>query len=295
MASLNGSVVGSIQLTGRPSAAAAWAGLVSPKDVVGLKVYSAPGPVIGTRPAVVAAVVEGLRAAGLPGSNIVIWDKNPAHLEAAGFYALARQLGVRAASAQDEGWDDKTAYSSAFLGQLVAGDLEFQKTGDTVGRRSFLSKLLTRQLTRIILISPLLNHYSSGVAGNLYSLASGSVDNFIRFEHDTGRLAQAVPEIYALPELGDRVVLSIVDALVCQYEGEHEMRLHYAAALNQLRLSRDPVALDVLSVDELSGLRQRRGLPTTSSTNALTLYHNASLVEIGVSALERVHVERVRP
>jgi len=54
----------------------------------------------------------------------------------------------------------------------------------------------------------------------------------------------AVPEIYALPVLSDRVALNIVDALICQYQGEERSLLHYTAALNQLRFSRDPVALE---------------------------------------------------
>src|SRR5262249_40666361 len=46
------------KLTGLAKPGAAWASLVSPKDVVGIKVYSSPGPDSGTRPAVVAAIVE---------------------------------------------------------------------------------------------------------------------------------------------------------------------------------------------------------------------------------------------
>ena len=44
----------------------------------------------------------------------------------------------------------------------------------------------------------------------------GSVDNTIRFSTQIDRLVTAVPEIYALPILGDRVVLNIVDALAAQ-------------------------------------------------------------------------------
>lgn len=285
---------GLTNLTGQPTAAAAWRTLVSSQDVVGLKVYSIAGPVIGTRPAVVAAALEGLLAAGLSPSNLVIWDRKLEHLQAAGFVDLARRYGVRVAASQAEGWDERKYYESPLLGQLVAGDLEFQKTGDGVGRKSFVTRLVTRQLTRIINISPLLNHYSTGVAGNLYSLAAGSVDNFLRFENDTGRLTQAIPELVALPELGDRVALNIVDALICQYEGEHELHLHYAVALNQLRLSADPVALDVLSLEELSELRRQRNVTALGPTNVVNIYRNASVLQIGVGDPSHIYVERLR-
>ena len=88
-------------------------------------------------------------------------------------------------------------------------------------RRTQILCLRTGQprLTKIISVAPLLNDNDTGVCGHLYSLAMASVDNTFRFEGDPDRLAVAVPEIYALPALGDRVVLNITDALIGQYEG----------------------------------------------------------------------------
>jgi hypothetical protein len=151
--------------------------------------------------------------------------------------------------------------------------------------------LVSREITKIINIPPLLNHNLAGVSGNLFSLVSGSVDNFARFEVDSSRLATAVPEIYALPSLSDRVVLNIVDALICQYEGEERGRFHYSAALNELRLSKDPVALDVLSMQELDRQRTLAKAPTVKSN--LDLYGNATLLELGVNDLKRIEVEHV--
>jgi hypothetical protein len=135
-----------------------------------------------------------------------------------------------------------------------------------------------------------MNHNDAGVTGNLFSLAMGSVDNTARFESSAERLAIAVPEIYALRELGDRVVLNIVDALICQYEGEERSLLHYSTVLNQLRFSRDPVALDVLSLDELDAQRKRAGGPRIRFDREL--YTNASLLELGVSDTRNIHVLR---
>jgi len=160
-----------------------------------------------------------------------------------------------------------------------------------VGRRSFLSKLVSRELTRHISVAPLLNHPVAGVSGNLYSLALGSVDNTARFEADARRLAQAVPEIYALPELSDRAVLHIVDGLLCQYQGGQRPLLHYSTVLNELRFSRDPVALDVLSLQELE--RQRRASGTPAGATNMELYLNAALLELGVAELGRVDVRRL--
>jgi len=282
---------GLTNLTGKPTPALAWLSLLSTQDVVGLKVYSAPGPRSGTRPDVVAAVIESLLQAGLPPNNIILWDKHRDSLRRGGFLDLAKRFGIRAEGSAEAGYDEQVFYEMPLLGYLVWGDVEFGKKGEGVGRKSFVSKLVSKEMTKIINITPLLNHYRAGVTGNLYGLAAGSVDNFIRFETDSGRLAQAVPEIYALPEVGDRVVVNIVDALICQYQGEQQSLLHYSATVNELRFSTDPVALDILSLQELN--RHRKSGDTNNISNILELFNNAALLELGTSNSARIQVERI--
>ena len=212
-------------LTGKPSVPAAWRSLVSTQDVIGIKVFSEPGPHSGTRPAVVAAVVQQLLSAGVPPDRIIIWDKHQSDLRLAGFFGLAKKFGVRVAGSAEAGYDEKTYYEAALLGNLVWGDFEFGKKGDGMARKSFVSRLVIEQVTKIINITPLMNHNEAGVCGSLFSLAMGSVDNVNRFEGDAGRLATAVPEIYNLPALSDHVVLNVVDALICQYEGEERSQV----------------------------------------------------------------------
>jgi hypothetical protein len=282
---------GITRLTGKSSPRDAWRSLVSTQDTVGIKVFSVPGPNSGTRPAVAAAVVEGLLAAGLRPSHIIVWDKQATDLRLAGYFDLADRYGIRVAGSAQAGYDPTNAYDSALIGSLVWGDFEFGKQGPSVGRKSFVSKLVSRQMTKIINITPLLNHNLAGVSGNLYTLAVGSVDNVARFESDAGRLAIAIPEIYALPALSDHVVLSIVDALVCQYEGSERSLLHYSTTLNELRFSRDPVALDVLSLQDLQRQRRSAGAPTIKEN--LDLYGNAALLELGVNDLKRIDIDRM--
>ena len=65
---------GLTNLTSKPTPQEAWLSLVSTQDIIGIKVYSNPGPNSGTRPAVAGAVAQGLIAAGLPPTNIIVWD-----------------------------------------------------------------------------------------------------------------------------------------------------------------------------------------------------------------------------
>ncbi|MGH7979579.1 MAG: hypothetical protein ACREE6_09405, partial [Limisphaerales bacterium] len=252
---------GITNLTGQATVTGAWRSLVSRDDVVGIKVCSAAGEISGTRPAVVAAVVRGLVRAGLLPSRIIIWDKRAEDLRAAGYFKLGQELGVRVEGAVQAGYDPTNFYlpDSAIIGNLVYGDLEFGKKGENVGRRSFVTKILSHEVTKIISIAPLLTQPSAGVCGHLYSMAFGSVDNTMRFENDPDRLAVAVPEINALPSVGDRVVLNITDALIGQYEGGASVELHYSTVLDQLWFSRDPVALDTLAIRELAREREAAG------------------------------------
>jgi hypothetical protein len=257
-------------------------------------VFSAAGMLSGTRPAVVAAVVHGLLDAGLPPQHIIIWDKHEDDLRAAGFFKLGAQLGVRVAGAAETGYDPTNFYQpdSAIIGNLVWGDLEFGRKGENIGKKSFVSKLVTRQMTRIISVAPLLNQESAGVCGHLFSLALGSVDNSLRFAGDPGRIATAVPEIYALPWLGDRVALNITDALIGQYEGSSRGLLHYSSVLNQLWFSHDPVALDTLAIKELD--RDRRAVDAPEFKPNPDLYANATLLQLGVNDPAKIHVEALR-
>jgi hypothetical protein len=280
--------------TGKTTAADAWRSLVSTQDVVGIKVFSAAGELSGTRPIVVAAVVRGLLDAGLPATNIVIWDKHADDLRAAGFFKLAAQLGVRAAGAVETGYDPTNFYlpDSPVIGSLLYGDLEFGQKGEGVGRKSFVSLLVSRQITKIISIAPLLNENEIGACGQLYSLALGGVDNTFRFESDVDRLAVAVPEIYALPSLGDRVALDITDALIGQYEGSSRGLLQYSFVLDQLWFSRDPVALDTLAIKELE--HERRAFDAPEFKPNLELYANAALLQLGMNDTNKIRVEKIK-
>jgi len=283
-----------MKLAGERDVQSAWRSLVHTNDTVGIKVFSVPGPLAGSRPAVVAAVARGLIAAGIPAKKIIIWDKHTYDLRSAGFYELATQLGVGIAGAAESGYDATNFYlpDSPVIGQLVWGDLEFGKKDDGAGKKSFVSKLVSQRLTKIVSIAPVLNENSAGLCGHFFSLTMGSVDNTRRFENDPERLSVALPEIYALPSVGDRVALHVTDALLAQYQGGPAGFLQFSTELDQLWLGHDPVALDTLALKELA--RERRtynALPTPANYQ---IYTNAVLLQLGINDPARIQVEKVK-
>ena len=280
------------RFTRTDSLTAAWLGLVSTNDIVGIKVFSEPGPIAGTRPAIVAAIVHGLLSAGLPPGHIIIWDKRLADLRHAGYTKLGRSLGVRVAGAADVGYDTATFYlpDSPVVGSLVWGDLEFGQKGEGIGKKSFVSKLVSQQMTKIISVAPLINQNEAGICGHFYSLCLGSVDNTHRFESDPDRLASALPEIYAMPIIGDRVVLNVTDALLAQYQGGPAGYLQYSTLLQQIWFSHDPVALDVLSLKELT--RERKTVDVPPMFTNFEIYTNATFLQLGLSNPEFFQIDK---
>jgi hypothetical protein len=75
---------GLMNLTRKSTLTEAWRSLISTQDTVGIKVLSAPGPLSGTRPAVVEALVTSLLASGHPASQVILWDKQMVTLRQAG-------------------------------------------------------------------------------------------------------------------------------------------------------------------------------------------------------------------
>ncbi|MGB0581230.1 MAG: hypothetical protein ACPGVU_16145 [Limisphaerales bacterium] len=273
----------------QPNEAAAWNRLFKFTDIIGIKVFSAPGEIIGTRPAVVAAMVESMLQSGIPKERIIIWDKYYHDLRRAGFHKLEERFGIRVRSSVSAKWDSTASYENSIIGKPIWGDHEFGRKGDDVGRKSYFSNLVTKEITKHVIVSPLLNHNIGGVSGNLMSLAVGSVDNSIRFENRYAVMSEAVPEIFAQEYVIDRLALVVVDALISQYQGEEGNLLHYAKVVNQLRFSTDPVALDIMSVVELESQRKAAELPVRKTPRAL--FENAELLQLGVANPKRIVIE----
>src|SRR5690606_1579524 len=78
--------------TKSPDAPTAWRSLFKPADRVGIKVNTLG---LTTQRAVVDAIAAGLRSAGVPAENIIIWDRFDVELEQAGFKLNKSAGGVK--------------------------------------------------------------------------------------------------------------------------------------------------------------------------------------------------------
>ncbi|MEZ5405720.1 MAG: DUF362 domain-containing protein [Verrucomicrobiia bacterium] len=280
------------QLTGETNLGKALSRWIKPSDVVGIKISTAGGKVLATKPVLVDVLIEGLKAAGVKGENIVVWDKFAEEMRAAGYSLGRRRDGVVfTAVIPLTGFDSSVFITQPEVGELIWGDFEFQEVKPSSrphnkaaqkknldeglnfelasaltkqeSFRSYVAKLVTQRLTKIIHVPVLSNSEAVGLQGSFADLVLGSVDNTRRFQFEPFWGDPALAEIYAKTSLQTKTVLHVMDGLWCQYGGGPDYVPHYCRKMNSLFMSEDPVALDSYALSLVESWRIAARLPLT--------------------------------
>lgn len=280
--------VGIRAVTGKGDDAAAWRSLVSSNDVVGIKIATQAAPLLATRRAVVDAIAEGLRAAGVPATNIIVWGRDATQMRAAGFGETAPAYRVLAVLS-DTGWDENAYYESSLVGKLIWGDLMFGKVDERLHTRSHYPKLLTRTVTKLINVPVLQDHEACGLWGCLYNLSLGAVDNTRRFESFGQRGDPMIPEIFGAALVRDKVVLHVLDALIGGFAGGPMYQPQYTLRPGALLFSRDPVAVDAIILEWLETKRRAANVPAIGPTGS----HVMTAAKFGLGQAERARIDLV--
>ena len=117
-----------LRLTSASDLGQAWRRLgIGPADVVGIKITTMGGPLLSTHRPLIQAICDGLQAAGVPPSHIIIWDKFAAGMIRAGYApieAAAGHVGIDAVF-PGTGYDLNVSYRNEIVGSLIWGDSEF--------------------------------------------------------------------------------------------------------------------------------------------------------------------------
>ena len=288
-------VVAGIQsLTRESDEAAAWRHFVSSNDVVGIKISAQSGPLQSTRRAVVEAIARGLRAAGVSGTNVYIFDRDPLQMQAAGYLPVSGTNTMQVASVVDgTGWDAKVYFQNNLAGKLIWGDLLFGKEDEVLSKRSHLPKLVTGTITKLINAPVLQDNDACGLAGCLYNLSMGMVDNNRRFETLGQRGDPMIAEICALPVLREKLALNIMDGLIAGYAGGPGFKPQYSWNDGALYFSTDPVAIDSLCLEAIDA-RRREAKVTVAGPQASHIA-TASRLGLGQSDRARIDLSEIKP
>ncbi len=291
---------GMLELTGAANLADAWKLFVAPDDVVGLKVNTLSGPGCSTRREVVDAIVRGVKLAGVPDANIIIWDRFESHLRRTR-YAIAQRPGSLRCYATDSlgvGNDMDAFYQANVLDWIPEPLKKDPVRGFAASyNTSHFSRIFTRHITKQINVPVLKDHNITGVTLALKNVAFGICSNTERFHPTPINCDPMIGEVCAHPMVRDKNVLTIADCLSLLYEGGPTVDPKYLVSYRSLLVATDMVATDTIGLNILEKIRGEKGLPslwkTTSPPKHIT---TAAKLRLGVGELEAIqHVKVTLP
>jgi uncharacterized protein (DUF362 family) len=252
--------------TGQKSVAGAWRSLVSPGDHVGIKIAAAGGRDFSTHAAIVDAVLHGLAQAGVPMSQVVIWDRTDpreaGYIVAAGGPALRRIDPIT-------GYEPRAVVTIPATGRLIWGDVDFRPRGpnplahvqvEQYSVQSHWSRLICG-LNKIINIPVMSASEDCGVAGCIYNVTVPNLDNWRRFVNPPDSGDPFLGELYADDHVGKKVVINIMDGLIAQFGGGPDWQPNYSWSHATLYASKDPVAIDSTALRLIDTWRKQARLP----------------------------------
>jgi hypothetical protein len=254
---------GMTALTGAPSWTEAWRTFFEKGDIVGIKVSPVGGAKLCSDAAVLHSILNGLKAAGLADRDIIVFSRYRQETLAAGIDKWVPP-GVRMAFASEAYNDvqlDMDGYDPDHFMEMA-----LIKPGENLidprYRRSYVCKVVTRQINKFINLPVLKHHQSAGVTIALKNMSHGMVNNVNRSHlTPTGNACGIfIPSVVSLPVIREKAVLHICDAVRASYHGGPGGRPQYMWEHKTIYFSTDPVALDKTGLRAIDAKRAERGM-----------------------------------
>ena len=254
---------GMLELTGAPGWPDAWRALFEKGDVVAIKVSPVGGPKLCSDAMVLHQVVDGLKQAGVSPRDIVVFSRYRAEIAETGIDKWLPP-GVR--------WDGASKEYDNFQLDMDGYDpdhymeMELIKPGENVNdphfRRSYIAKVITKQVNKLINLPVLKHHQSAGVTIALKNMSHGLSNNVNR-SHLTPTLNACgafIPAVVSLPILRQKAVLHICDAVKASWHGGPSAKPQYVWEHKTMYFATDPVALDKTGWKAIDRQRASQGM-----------------------------------
>lgn len=260
-----------VRLTGAANAEAAWKGLFSPKDVVGIKVNCLFGRAASTRPEVAMAVAAGLQTAGVKPENIIIWDRSSHDLIKAG-YTICKEPGKVQCYGTDGDYEPEATRQGSFNGRLA--------------------KILTQKITALVNVPILKDHGMSGITlamKNHY----GSFHN--PGAHHGNHCDPYCADANAVPVIREKTRLIVADLVkpICN-GGPGLNSPEHQWDYKGLMVGFDPVATDTVGLQIIEEKRKEFGLPTLEQAGRPVLkLASAAARGLGTNDLAKIELVKI--
>lgn len=236
-------------LIGAGDSATHWTKFAHAGQRVALKVNTLGGRGLSSNVQLVEAICERLQRAGVRPQDIVIFDRDSAEMERAGFRIRVGGNQVQCFGTDRVGFEDQFS--------------EFGEVGSRV------SKILTQRCDVLINVPILKDHDGAGVSIALKNMY-GVIHNPNKY-HPNG-CNPYIADVNMLPEIRSKLRLHICDATTACYEGGPAFKPQFAWQEDALIASEDPVALDQTGWQMIEKKRAQQGMKTLAAEDRAPLY-----------------------
>jgi uncharacterized protein (DUF362 family) len=264
---------GMLEFTGKKKQADAWGSLFSASEKIGIKINCLGKPKMSTTPEVVNAIIAGLKAAGVPEKNIVVFDHFGSHMRMSRFRLNDKEAkGVRYVFNKMWGFEDKWRKHPS-------------------GKTKFSKVLLG--MDKIINVPVIKDHALSGVTCALKNMAFGTIVNPSR--HHRNMCDPGIANIYNLGPIKDKVKLIVCDGAFIQFDGGPQQNMAARKPFNKLLVTTDPVALDKLAWEYIDEFRKaKRKKPLAKRRNKPVHIATAAGLELGTDDRAKIKVKKLK-
>ena len=254
---------GMTALTGAPAWTDAWRTFFEKGDVVGIKVSPVGGAKLCSDASVLHGILQGLKDAGVPERDIIVFNRYRQETFAARIDKWVPP-GVRmqfASEAYTEVQLDMEGYDPDHFMEMA-----LIKPGENLTdphyRRSYVCKVVTRQINKFINLPVLKHHQSAGVTIALKNMSHGMVNNVNRSHLTPSANACGIfiPSVVSLPVIREKAVLHICDAVKAGYHGGPGAPPRYVWEHKTMYFATDPVALDKTGLKVIDAKRAEVGM-----------------------------------
>jgi uncharacterized protein (DUF362 family) len=218
------------------------------------------------------AIIEGVRTVGVPDENIMIFDQFGGNMRGARYLWQENPHKLRVLNHDALGYEKDWTRAE--------------------GARGKLSKALTWS-TAIINVPVIKDHDlgGAGITCAIKNMVFGCVE---RPHLMHGEIATALPHFYAREEIRGRVRLTIVDGSFCLYDGgpKHNPRAHVTH--DCVYATTDPLAMDVIALEVVEGLRAKNNLRTLAAVRRPATYFKlAGELGLGIGVRDKIYLETI--
>ena len=267
-----------VDLTGAPNLTTALGRFIHPSDTVAIKVNGIAGQVghtVAVNFEVIAPLVRGLLAMGVPAQNITVYEQYPTYL-------MGCRVNVR----------DFQLPEGVRTGTHNNRDHAMPKIAVFKAIQTRYCRFFT-DATAVINLTMMKDHSLCGFTGALKNITHGNIDN--PHEHHDHRASPQIAMLYNHPIVQTRVRLHISDAFKIIYDkGPLDKDPRTRVPHGALYASTDPVALDTIGHQVIEAERKARGGMSLDKAGRPPHYiRQAAEMGIGVHDLNLIRLRSV--